>query len=139
MIDLKFDAAETLQNSSVEVYRTDQRCSYIVLALGQAAQKQQRPRCPNHKMYLEIRSADEGALSLKSPSSALLTPRYILRLGQAAQKQQRPRCPNSKMYLEIRRADEWLFKDQGLAHFIQLFRGHFLAEFVSHNMSAPSK
>ena len=33
--------------------------SRYILRLGQAAQKQQRPRCPNPKMYLEIRKADE--------------------------------------------------------------------------------
>ena len=33
--------------------------SRYILRLGQAAQKQQRPRCPNLKMYLEIRRADE--------------------------------------------------------------------------------
>ena len=36
--------------------------SRYILRLGKAAQKQQRPRCPNRKMYLEIRKADEGAL-----------------------------------------------------------------------------
>ena len=30
-----------------------------ILRLGQAAQKQQRPRCPNPKMYFEIRRVDE--------------------------------------------------------------------------------
>ena len=35
--------------------------SRYILRLGQAAQKQQCPRCPNRKMYLEIRDADEGA------------------------------------------------------------------------------
>ena len=33
--------------------------SRCILQLGQAAQKQQRPRCPHRKMYLEIRRADE--------------------------------------------------------------------------------
>ena len=33
--------------------------SRYILRLGQAAQKQQRPRCPNPKTYLEIRRADE--------------------------------------------------------------------------------
>ena len=33
--------------------------SRSILRLGQAAQKQQRPRCPKPKMYLEIRRADE--------------------------------------------------------------------------------
>ena len=33
--------------------------SRYILRLGQAEQKQQRPRCPNPKMYLEIRRADE--------------------------------------------------------------------------------
>ena len=33
--------------------------SRYILQLGQAAQKQQRPHCPNPKMYLEIRRADE--------------------------------------------------------------------------------
>ena len=33
--------------------------SRYILLLGQAAQKQQRPRCPNPKMYLEIRRANE--------------------------------------------------------------------------------
>ena len=36
--------------------------SRYILRLGQAAQKQQRPRCPNRKMYLEIRRADEWPL-----------------------------------------------------------------------------
>ena len=30
-----------------------------ILRLGQAAQNEQRPRCPNRKMYLEIRRTDE--------------------------------------------------------------------------------
>ena len=34
--------------------------SRYILRLGQAAQKQQRPRCPNRKMFLEIRRADES-------------------------------------------------------------------------------
>ena len=34
--------------------------SKYILRLGQSAQKQQRPLCPNRKMYLEIRGADEG-------------------------------------------------------------------------------
>ena len=38
--------------------------SRYILRLGQAAQKQQRPHCSNHKMYLEIREADERALKL---------------------------------------------------------------------------
>ena len=33
--------------------------SRYILQLGQAAQKKQRPCCPNPKMYLEIRKADE--------------------------------------------------------------------------------
>ena len=33
--------------------------SRYILRLGQAAQKQQRPRCPNRKMYIEIRRAVE--------------------------------------------------------------------------------
>ena len=37
--------------------------SRYILRLGQAAQKQQRPRCPNPKMYLEIRRADERLLN----------------------------------------------------------------------------
>ena len=32
------------------------------MRLGQAIQKQQRLRCPKHKMYLAIRGADDGAL-----------------------------------------------------------------------------
>ena len=32
-----------------------------ILRLGQVAQKQQCPRWPNRKMYLEIKGADEGA------------------------------------------------------------------------------
>ena len=38
--------------------------SKYILRLGQSAQKQQRPLCPNRKMYLEIREADEGALTI---------------------------------------------------------------------------
>ena len=34
-----------------------------ILQLGQVAQKQQRPLCPNSKMHLVIRGADEGALN----------------------------------------------------------------------------
>ena len=30
------------------------------MRLEQEAQKQQRPRCPNRKMYFEIRRADDG-------------------------------------------------------------------------------
>ena len=37
--------------------------SRYILRLGQAAQKQQHPRCPNRKMYLEIRRADEWLYS----------------------------------------------------------------------------
>ena len=33
--------------------------SRYILGLGQAAQNQQRPLCPNRKIYLEIRRADE--------------------------------------------------------------------------------
>ena len=33
--------------------------AFLISRSGQAAQKQQRPRCPNRKMYLEIRRADE--------------------------------------------------------------------------------
>ena len=36
--------------------------SRYILRLGQAAQKHQRMRCSNRKMYLEIRGADEWAL-----------------------------------------------------------------------------
>ena len=32
------------------------------MRLGQTAQKQQRPRCPNPKIYLEIRRVDERLL-----------------------------------------------------------------------------
>ena len=39
--------------------------SRYVLRLGQAAQKQQRPRRPNRKLYLEIKEAEEWALSNK--------------------------------------------------------------------------
>ena len=35
----------------------------LILRLGQAAQKQQRPRCPNRKMNLEIIGTDERALA----------------------------------------------------------------------------
>ena len=38
--------------------------SRYILRLGQAAQKQQRPRCPDRKMYLEIRKADEWLFKL---------------------------------------------------------------------------
>ena len=37
--------------------------SRYILRLGQAAQKQQCPCCPNPKMYLEIRRADERLLN----------------------------------------------------------------------------
>ena len=40
--------------------------SRYVLQLGQAAQKPQRPHCPNPKMYLEIRKADESLFKFKS-------------------------------------------------------------------------
>ena len=40
--------------------------SRYILRLRQAAQKQQRPRCPNPKMYLEIRKADESLFKFKS-------------------------------------------------------------------------
>ena len=43
--------------------------SRYILRLGQAAQKQQRPRCPNPKMYLEIRRADERLLNPFSVST----------------------------------------------------------------------
>ena len=39
--------------------------SRYILSLGLAAHKQQRPRGPNRKMYLEIREADERALRLQ--------------------------------------------------------------------------
>ena len=35
--------------------------SRYILRLGQVAQKQERSRCSNRKMYLEIRGADVGA------------------------------------------------------------------------------
>ena len=38
--------------------------SRYIFRLGQTAQKQQRPRCPNLKMYLEIRRADERLLNV---------------------------------------------------------------------------
>ena len=38
--------------------------SRCILRLGQAAQKQQRRQCPNPKMYLEIRRANERLFSL---------------------------------------------------------------------------
>ena len=38
--------------------------SRYILRLRQAAQKQKRPRCPNRKMYLEIRRADEWLFTL---------------------------------------------------------------------------
>ena len=66
--------------------------SRYILRLGQRGRCCFCAACPNCKMYLEIRSANEGAL--KAPSFALLISRYILRLWQAAKKQQRPRCPN---------------------------------------------
>ena len=44
--------------------------SRYILRLGLAAQKQQCPRCPNPKMYLEIRKADERLFSNK---------RYVVR------------------------------------------------------------
>ena len=34
--------------------------SRYFLRLGQAEHKQQRPRCPNRRMYYEIRGANEG-------------------------------------------------------------------------------
>ena len=40
--------------------------SRYILRLGQAAEKQQRLPCPNHKMYLEIRKADEAAFICSS-------------------------------------------------------------------------
>ena len=38
--------------------------SRYILRLGQAAQKQHRPRSPNPKMYLEIRRTDERLLNI---------------------------------------------------------------------------
>ena len=49
--------------------------SRYILRLGQAAQKQQRPSCPNRKMYLEIRRVYEWLLSLSK--SALLKERNL--------------------------------------------------------------
>ena len=45
--------------------------SRYILRLGQAAQKQQRPRCPNSKMYLEIRRADRRLFKVISFQLAL--------------------------------------------------------------------
>ena len=39
--------------------------SRYILRLGQAAQKQQGPRCPNPKMYLEIRRVDEFSIRIQ--------------------------------------------------------------------------
>ena len=44
--------------------RAGQQESRTAGRLGQATQKQQRPRCPDRKIYLEIRETDEGLLSL---------------------------------------------------------------------------
>ena len=52
-----------LVSSSLKAPSFAFRISRYILRLGQAAQKQQRPRCPNRKMYLEIRGADEGLFS----------------------------------------------------------------------------
>ena len=43
--------------------------SRYILRLMQAAQKHLRPRCPNRKMYLGIRQADEGSFLLHRNSS----------------------------------------------------------------------
>ena len=48
------------------------------MRLGQAAQKQQRQRCPNPKMYLEIRKADERVLKVqKVPVSKEAVKSYL--------------------------------------------------------------
>ena len=51
--------------------------SRYILRLGQAAQKQHCPRCPNCMMYLEIRGADEGPFSFKKENPIWV---WILRL-----------------------------------------------------------
>ena len=108
LLYLILKGTNNLSNISLKAPSFALLVSRYILRLGQSAQKQQRPRCPNCKMYLEIRRADEWLF--KAPSFALLISGYILRLGQAEQKQQRPCCPNPKMYLEIRRADERHFR-----------------------------
>ena len=53
-----FDILRALQSLSLTIL-----ISRYILRLGQAAQKQQRPSCPNPKMYLEIRKAVERLFS----------------------------------------------------------------------------
>ena len=52
-----FDAASSGQGrlKNVFCFSFALLISRYILQLGQAAQKQQRPLCPNRKMYLEIR------------------------------------------------------------------------------------
>ena len=53
--------------------------SRYILRFGQAAQEQQRPCCPNPKMYLEIRRADERLFSCKRQICVLITFVLVLR------------------------------------------------------------
>ena len=57
-----------------------------IMRLGQAAVKQQRPRCPNRKMYLETKEADEGTLCMYFGNSvfSIVTSRYFSKIPKCS-------------------------------------------------------
>ena len=57
---------------------TDPLVSEYILRLGLAEQKQQRPSCPIHKMYLKIRGTDEGCFNHQNCSWCFIGHGFVL-------------------------------------------------------------